>query len=263
MIMRNYVISLTTAEDRRIHIKQEFGKQGIDFEFFDAVTPTYNQSFINIFNLDFTNSDLSDNEISCFLSHLCLWKKCLDENLDYIAIFEDDIYLSADAYLFLNYPNWIDSNINIIKIEKINKKIQYNTPIKKALNHKLIPLKQEHLGAGGYILSKQAIIYLLNFINKKKPLDHIDQIIFNHYLQENQMPIYQLNPVLCIQDCILFPDNQKFSSSLQWREKIQLVKRNKTQVSLINKAKRELIRLSKQIYQIFYPNHIKLIFNKS
>lgn len=138
MVMRNYVISLTTAEDRRIHIKQEFGKQGIDFEFFDAVTPAYNQSFINIFNLDFTNSDLSDNEISCFLSHLCLWKKCLDDNLDYIAIFEDDIYLSADAYLFLNRPDWIDENINLIKIEKINKKIQYNTPIKKVLNHQLI-----------------------------------------------------------------------------------------------------------------------------
>lgn len=104
---------------------------------------------------------------------------------------------------------------------------------------------------------------MLKFINKQKTLDHIDQIIFNHYLQESQMPIYQLNPVLCMQDCILFPNNQKFNSSLQWRERIQLAKINKVQIPLRHKAKREIIRLFKQIYQIFYPNHIKLIFNKS
>ncbi|WP_192831313.1 glycosyltransferase family 25 protein, partial [Moraxella canis] len=30
--MKNYVISLTTAKERRDHIQAEFGKQGIEFE---------------------------------------------------------------------------------------------------------------------------------------------------------------------------------------------------------------------------------------
>ena len=36
--MQNYVISLTTSTDRRQHITQEFKKQDILFEFFDAIT---------------------------------------------------------------------------------------------------------------------------------------------------------------------------------------------------------------------------------
>jgi glycosyl transferase family 25 len=37
--MKNIVISLKTATARREHIVQEFGKQNIGFEFFDALTP--------------------------------------------------------------------------------------------------------------------------------------------------------------------------------------------------------------------------------
>ncbi|WP_080975528.1 glycosyltransferase family 25 protein [Moraxella canis] len=32
-MMKNYVINLTTASERRAHIIREFGKQGVDFEF--------------------------------------------------------------------------------------------------------------------------------------------------------------------------------------------------------------------------------------
>lgn len=36
----NYIISLPTAIQRREHIKQEFGKQDIPFEFYDALMPS-------------------------------------------------------------------------------------------------------------------------------------------------------------------------------------------------------------------------------
>ena len=36
--MQNYIISLITATGRRQHIIQEFTKQSISFEFFDAIT---------------------------------------------------------------------------------------------------------------------------------------------------------------------------------------------------------------------------------
>ena len=71
-----YVISLTTAHDRRTHIDNEFDKQGIDFEFFDAITPdlieaTCQKLGINLLN----NQRLSKGEKACFLSHVCLWQK--------------------------------------------------------------------------------------------------------------------------------------------------------------------------------------------
>ena len=36
----NYVISLSSASQRREHIIKEFGKHHIPFEFYDAITPS-------------------------------------------------------------------------------------------------------------------------------------------------------------------------------------------------------------------------------
>ena len=37
--MKSVVISLQSAAARREHIEKEFGKQKVDFDFFDALTP--------------------------------------------------------------------------------------------------------------------------------------------------------------------------------------------------------------------------------
>ena len=92
----NYVISLTTEQKRRKHITEEFGKQNIPFEFFDAITPELIEETAKKFNITFDRSSkatLCDGEIACALSHIVLWNFVLENNLDYINIFEDDIYL--------------------------------------------------------------------------------------------------------------------------------------------------------------------------
>lgn len=92
----NYVISLTTEQKRRKHITEEFGKQNIPFVFFDAITPELIEETAKKFNITFDRSSkatLCDGEIACALSHIVLWNFVLENNLDYINIFEDDIYL--------------------------------------------------------------------------------------------------------------------------------------------------------------------------
>ncbi len=37
--MKKFVISLSTATERREHIFREFSKKSINFDFFDALTP--------------------------------------------------------------------------------------------------------------------------------------------------------------------------------------------------------------------------------
>ena len=56
------------------------------------------------------------------------------------------------------------------------------------------------------------------FLKKQEVFDHVDQMIFRKYISEGKLGVYQLTPALCIQDYILNPDNQKFTTSLQWRE---------------------------------------------
>ena len=74
-------------------------------------------------------------------------------------------------------------------------------------------------------------------------MDHVDQILFNKYIYSGRLPIFQLNPVLCIQDCILNPDNQKFKTSLQWRNK------NKVNYTFFDKIIRELRRVVRKIFE--------------
>ena len=80
--MQNYVISLTTSTDRRQHITQEFKKQDILFEFFDAITTSQLDEVSKQLNLNIFESErLSSIEKACFLSHIYLWQKMLDDNL--------------------------------------------------------------------------------------------------------------------------------------------------------------------------------------
>lgn len=256
--MKNFVISLTSASDRRQHIANEFDKQDISFEFFDAITPPLPklQALAQKFNVKIDNCDLTEPELACFFSHVCLWQKAVDEQLDYIAIFEDDIYLSSDAHYFLKSSDWIPENFDFIKIEKVYDKIITNNPkIKTIHQHYFIKLQSEHMGTGGYIMSIKMAKYALQYIQNLKA-DHVDQILFKDIMQTNTISIYQLNPVLCIQDCILYPDSQKFSSYLRWRDTLE--KQPKIELSLTQKVIRELFRPFKQLYYLM--NTIQIEF---
>lgn len=100
---KNVVISISTADKRRNHIIDQFGQKKIPFEFFDAFTPSdrldvHLQRYLP--NVEAT-SKLTAGEKGCLMSHFMLWKKCVDDNLAYISIFEDDILLGENAEKFL------------------------------------------------------------------------------------------------------------------------------------------------------------------
>ncbi len=249
--MNNYVISLKSAVDRRAHIQNEFNSQSIPFNFFEAIEPALNKELLEKFKLNTKANKLTENETACFLSHFSLWNKVIKEKLNYIVIFEDDIYLSENASDFL-CGEW-PINKDIIKIEKVYKKVvlKQNEKIKVGESEYTIGVLQKgHLGAGGYVLSYAAAKDLIAYVQSLNVLDHIDQILFNQYLKKGKYPISQLNPVLCIQDCILNPQKQKFSTTLQWRY------REKIQYSLSQKIIREIKRLCKQLMELPYKTEV-------
>jgi putative glycosyltransferase HI_0765 len=115
----NYVISLTRETKRRKHIEQEFGRQNILFSFFDAVTPDRIEDVAKKFNIILDRSSeakLWDGEIGCALSHISLWNLAVEKNLDYINIFEDDIYLGENAKELLEV-DYLPDDIDVLKLE--------------------------------------------------------------------------------------------------------------------------------------------------
>lgn len=121
--MINYVISLKSATNRRKHIEHEFGKQKINFQFFDALTPDQAKPLAESLGLYYEQDRLTGGELACFMSHVSLWQKMVDENIPYMAVFEDDIYLGQDANKILNSDVWIPNGVDIIKLEAFSKRV--------------------------------------------------------------------------------------------------------------------------------------------
>ena len=245
--MKSFVISLSNAEIRRKHILNEFQQQHIDFEFFDAITPKDINETQTTLGLSNYTTTLHPNEIGCLFSHMMLWKRAVDENLDYIAIFEDDIYLGKKSDVFLTQTDWIPEQCDIIKLEMIKRKIfislneqQISLPDQR----KLWVLAEQHMGCGGYILSQHMAKCLWDFVVNSGVLIPVDHIVFREYSQSYGDKIYQIAPAVCIQDTILTKGKTRFPSSLEdVRNERKGEIKVKQKLSLNAKINRELKRL--------------------
>lgn len=217
--MKNYVISLNTAIERRKHIIHEFGKQDITFEFFDAIT-THQLDEVSkqLGLLLFESRRLSAIEKACFLSHISLWQKMIDNNLEYIAIFEDDIYLGKNADNFLINDQWILNNLIHMDIIKLETSLEKTHCSKKEINYRersFSRLKNWHTGAAAYIISNKGAKILLQHIRSLNSEDFIalDHMIFDKLL--SQTSVYQISPALSIQSTFLEADNPTLTSNLE------------------------------------------------
>lgn len=261
--MKNYVISLKSATARREHISNEFGKKNVNFEFFDAITPNEIEATAKELDLNIRDTELTPGEIACLLSHVFLWKKAIDERLDYIAIFEDDIYLGDNADKFLNSDQWIPEGIDIIKLEAFSKyvNISYRSFGNSFDGRKLYRLNGAHLGCAGYILSYDICEKLMQLSKLYKKIIAVDHIVFEDYIKICMNNIYQLNPAICIQSDILNNTNKKiFISSLESdRRKRFDIKINfeRKKIPLKDKVVREFFRVVKQFVKYYQHRRVK------
>ena len=202
--MKNFVISLQSATERREHINNEFGKHNVNFEFFDALTPDTAESYAQSLGLNLDDASLTPGELACMMSHVAIWKKAIDNHIPYVTIFEDDVFLGVDANSLLNNSEWINSDWNIIKIEAFAKKALLSTTQCEILSNKrrITQLKGKNLGAAGYIISVRGARLLLDYILTRK-LQPIDEIIFDIFIKQDIEPVYQMIPALCVQEMIL------------------------------------------------------------
>lgn len=256
--MNNYVISLSNHTSRRNHIISEFGNKGISFQFFDAITPNQVATLASKFNIRLDEDSLTQGELACLFSHICLWQHCLDLKLDYITIFEDDVYLGEDSKVLLTSYDWLENGMDIIKLEIFDSNADMKlTSINVANSRKLRCLSDVHLGAAGYILSRKACEHLMQIITTFTHPLASDHILFEFCLNEKNLTLFQLTPALCIQSDRMHILNNKqpsktvFASSLETdrRERFNLIKHkaNTKQTNYCYKIKRELFRLYRQL----------------
>ena len=254
--MYNYVISLTSADQRREHIKQEFAKKEVDFQFFDAITPEVALVLVENMGLNYNNDYLSQGELACLMSHVSLWKKAVDKNLPYIVIFEDDVYLGENANFFLNNDEWFKQKWDVIKLEVTQPRVvMSSSPEFKMDFRTLYELDYPHLGAGGYIISNLCAKKLLEHIENMEFLLPADEILFRDLVNSEKYKVFQLSPALCVQDIITMDGNEK-SNFKSYLIKERNVRMKKEKHTLLQKLKRESKRLVNQLKIILFSKEI-------
>jgi glycosyl transferase family 25 len=254
--MKNFVISLESAIDRREHIHNEFGRHNVSFEFFDALTPNKAKSHAQSLALDLSTASLTLGELACMMSHVSIWKNMIDENISYATIFEDDVYLGEDAESLLNSSEWINADWHIIKIEAFAKKAMVSATKYDVLSSKrqIRQLKGKNLGAAGYILSIKGAKLFLDYILTCR-LQPIDEIIFDIFINQKIEPVYQMIPALCVQEMIIKVCQNKLMlpSSLEQERKCRRKLEKKKGFS---KVTRETKRLMLQTKETFFSKEI-------
>ena len=242
----NYVISLTTEQNRRKHITEEFGKQNIPFAFFDAITPDLIEETAKKFNITLDRSPkakLSDGEIGCALSHIVLWNLTLENNLNYINIFEDDIHLGENAKELLEI-DYISDDIHVLKLEA-NGKMFFKKPQTVKCDRNIYPITVKQSGTAGYTVTAKGAKYLLELV-KNKPLDvAVDSLVFEDFLHFKNYKIVQLSPGICVQDFVLNPSNPFESSLKEGRDRVH---GSQHKSSVLEKIKNEFGRVKIKMF---------------
>lgn len=261
--MYNFVISIQSATERRQHIENEFGKHSVPFQFFDAVTPATNlDSSIDNFLPNLKMANLTAGEKACFMSHFVLWKKCVDENLPYIAVFEDDVILGKNANDFLNHSEWLYARFAknlawIIRLETFLHSVHTQpSRIAPFQYREFEQLNSLHLGTAGYLISQQACQILIEKIQTlpDSELTPLDNLIYEVLLHQIEMTVYQLNPSLCVQEEVLHKENSQLGSGLQPERHLrQLNEQKQTQSNKKNKILHTLLK-PKRMYEKYQKN---------
>lgn len=241
--MKSHIISLVTAQQRRQHITQEFDKHNLDFEFFDAITPEQVPLIAQKFNINIQNSELTQGELACLFSHVCLWQKAKDENLKYLAVFEDDVYLGNNIKLFLENDDWIPNVCGLLKIEHFIDRLYLGKSIHEFQGRHIKQLQEFNWGTAGYIISLEMIDIMMDLLKNQFNIKHIpiDHLMFELGIEKYPTKIYQLSPALCVQSDR--PQQQgDLLSTLESERQAKRAKTPKVKLTILQKIHKEIMR---------------------
>lgn len=197
--IQSVVINLDRHEDRLAWFMEGAHRAKLPIERISAIDGTSQEHAALIQKHRPQHSSLSNGEAACVLSHRMAWKRLLDGEEEYLAIFEDDTHLSEDiAYLLKT--EWMKNELHLVKLETILRKTSISGIAQHAFGgRKLHRLLAKHYGASGYIVSRRCAKRLLEITESY--LLPVDVVLFDEQSPIwEEFGIFQVVPAACIQD---------------------------------------------------------------
>ena len=201
-MMKNYVIHLERASERREYLSKEFTRHGINYEIAKAVDwrdigdediqkhvhPRYLE------NARKFKRPLVHGGLACWLSHRKVWELALESNADIVSVFEDDSRLTSELKPALE------------SIERLNKSQDFKFDIIFLYNGKtrnpIIPvyriddtftlgvIKYDSIGAVGYVITNRAMKSLLK--QYPRMVEVVDIVMHSWWM--NGLSTYVITP---------------------------------------------------------------------
>lgn len=192
--MRIFVISLPTQSERRAFITRQFERMNLPFSFFDAIdvrcrhTEYFRAFDLSRFELNTGRRPLTA-EISCYASHLTLWRTCLvlDEP---IIILEDDAALDARFVSAVAFVERQIPSLGFIRLESNQKRL--GPAIAAGTKFSAHYCHSYPFSAMAYAISPGVA---RSFIEHSQTFDApVDKFIKDFWV--HRQPLYQLSPAV-------------------------------------------------------------------
>ena len=197
--MKCVVINLERAYERRKRIVEQFEILGLELEIFTGVDG-HELPKEDYFNYGDRHSGLVNwkhpnvpGMLGCWISHRQVWLNALDEGLDMIAVFEDDVTLDPNVEQVLSAVEvGLDTipDFDIIFLDNRRPDRQF-IPL-AVVDHMFSVglVRYGNLGTSGYIITRGAMQHLLRRYSHMPVA--IDQLI--HAGWKNGLQTFTLNP---------------------------------------------------------------------
>lgn len=189
--MKCFVINLDRSADRLATVAAEFARIGIEFERVAGVDAAA--------GVPIAAPPLTPAEVCCFLSHRLCWEAIANGPDRYGAIFEDDVVFGHDAGAVLADDGWIPMDADVVKLETFFNRVRLGgRHFSVAGGRSARLLLGQHLGACGYVVSKEAARRLVK--STERPRAAVDVALFSpNQMTAARNTIYQLTPAMCMQ----------------------------------------------------------------
>jgi GR25 family glycosyltransferase involved in LPS biosynthesis len=177
-----FCINLDRRPDRLKLVVREFEKIGGEFTRFSAIDG-------NEVTLPAT-CKIGSGHYGCFLSHIAIWKKAIENNLPVIAIFEDDVSFAIDFneryFLFINE---LPVSWDMVNLGPYGEGAR---PIGQFYSQ----LMTFTWGTHAYLIKQQSIQKLLNNLGNFFCEEAVDNFLFKYSREVLNMSILPLENVV-------------------------------------------------------------------
>jgi hypothetical protein len=136
---------------------------------------------------------LPKSAIACFESHRAVWKLAMDQGVDAVLIFEDDMVLSDELPVVLDVLFRRLSEFDLVKIDHSPGCVRFG-PVSRIHGVDLRPILQRQVSAGAYVASRSGLEKLL--LRSQAYGDTLDDFL---YTPLNGWRMYQLFPSVAVQ----------------------------------------------------------------